>query len=153
MNILVIDPSSERRALVNDALSWISDNYTLQAAQSLAEAKEQLRDAEFQLVIVGPELPEDTYAALIFLRGWLPHTALLTYRKMSRFDRDIATRLLDCGANLVFDQRMSATQMGLVLRPYVSNKNNVHQFPTRKNAPVVDQPTYPTQRVQATSFA
>ncbi|PKO92029.1 MAG: hypothetical protein CVU16_07435 [Betaproteobacteria bacterium HGW-Betaproteobacteria-10] len=152
MNILVVDPSSERRALVNEALSWISDSYTLQTAQSLAEAKEELRGAEFQLVIVGPELPEDTFAALIFLRGWLPHTPLLTYRKMSRFDRDMQARLLHCGANLVFDQRMSATQLGLVLRPYLTSKNNIHQFPTQKKAPVLDQPKQPTHRVQATSF-
>jgi CheY-like chemotaxis protein len=84
MNILIVDPSSERRALVDDALSWVSDQYVLQQAQSLMEAKEQLRGEEFQLVIVGPELPEDTFAALVFLRGWLPHTPLLTYTKMSR---------------------------------------------------------------------
>ena len=64
MNILIVDPSSERRALVDDALSWVSDQYVLQQAQSLMEAKEQLRGEEFQLVIVGPELPEDTFAAL-----------------------------------------------------------------------------------------
>ena len=54
MNILIVDPSSERRALVDDALSWVSDRYFLQQAQSLMEAKEQLRGEEFQLVIVGP---------------------------------------------------------------------------------------------------
>ncbi|MBP8170077.1 MAG: response regulator transcription factor [Azonexus sp.] len=152
MNILIVDPSSERRALVDDALSWVSDQYVLQQTQSLMDAKEQLRGEEFQLVIVGPELPEDTFAALVFLRGWLPHTPLLTYTKMSRFDRDMPARLLDCGANLVFDQRMSATQLGLVLRPYLVNKSNVHQFATRKAAPLVDQPAQRAPREQVASF-
>ena len=66
--------------------------------------------------------------------------------------RDMRARLLDCGANLVFDQRMSATQLGLVLRPYLVNKSNVHQFATRKAAPLVDQPAQRAPREQVASF-
>ena len=124
MNILVVDADSERRDVVADALSWIANDYRLFEARDLAEARDCLKRFDFRLVIVGPELPCDTRAALVFLRGSLPHSALLTCMKMSSFDRDGPTRMLDCGADLVFDQRMSATQLSLVLRPYLGHQVN-----------------------------
>lgn len=124
MNILVVDADSERRDVVADALSWIANDYRLFEARDLDEARDCLKRFDFRLVIVGPELPCDTRAALVFLRGSLPHSALLTCMKMSSFDRDGPTRMLDCGADLVFDQRMSATQLSLVLRPYLGHQVN-----------------------------
>ena len=124
MNVLVVDADSERRDVVADALSWIANDYRLFEARDLAEARDCLKRFDFRLVIVGPELPCDTRAALVFLRGSLPHSALLTCMKMSSFDRDGPTRMLDCGADLVFDQRMSATQLSLVLRPYRGHQVN-----------------------------
>ena len=124
MNILVVDADSERRDVVADALSWVANDYRLFEARDLAEARDCLKRFDFRLVIVGPELPCDTRAALVFLRGSLPHSALLTCMKMSSFDRDGPTRMLDCGADLVFDQRMSATQLSLVLRPYLGHQVN-----------------------------
>ena len=124
MNILVVDADSERRDVVADALSWIANDYRLFEARDLDEARDCLKRFDFRLVIVGPELPCDTRAALVFLRGSLPHSALLTCMKMSSFDRDGPTRMLDCGADLVFDQRMSATQLSLVLRPYLGHQIN-----------------------------
>ena len=124
MNILVVDADSERRDVVADALSWIANDYRLFEARDLDEARDCLKRFDFRLVIVGPELPRDTRAALVFLRGSLPHSALLTCMKMSSFDRDGPTRMLDCGADLVFDQRMSATQLSLVLRPYLGHQVN-----------------------------
>ena len=124
MNVLVVDADSERRDVVADALSWIANDYRLFEARDLAEARDCLKRFDFRLVIVGPELPCDTRAALVFLRGSLPHSALLTCMKMSSFDRDGPTRMLDCGADLVFDQRMSATQLSLVLRPYLGHQVN-----------------------------
>ena len=124
MNILVVDADSERRDVVADALSWIANDYRLFEARNLDEARDCLKRFDFRLVIVGPELPCDTRAALVFLRGSLPHSALLTCMKMSSFDRDGPTRMLDCGADLVFDQRMSATQLSLVLRPYLGHQVN-----------------------------
>ena len=122
MNVLVVDADSERRDVVADALSWIANDYRLFEARDLDEARDCLKRFDFRLVIVGPELPCDTRAALVFLRGSLPHSALLTCMKMSSFDRDGPTRMLDCGADLVFDQRMSATQLSLVLRPYLGHR-------------------------------
>lgn len=122
MNVLVVDADSERRDVVADALSWIANDYRLFEARDLDEARDCLKRFDFRLVIVGPELPCDTRAALVFLRGSLPHSALLTCMKMSSFDRDGPTRMLDCGADLVFDQRMSATQLSLVLRPYLGHQ-------------------------------
>ena len=124
MNILVVDADSERRDVVADALSWIANDYRLFEARDLDEARDCLKRFDFRLVIVGPELPCDTRAALVFLRGSLPHSALLTCMKMSSFDRDGPTRMLDCGADMVFDQRMSATQLSLVLRPYLGHQVN-----------------------------
>ena len=124
MNILVVDADSERRDVVADALSWIANDYRLFEARDLDEARDCLKRFDFRLVIVGPELPCDTRAALVFLRGSLPHSALLTCMKISSFDRDGPTRMLDCGADLVFDQRMSATQLSLVLRPYLGHQVN-----------------------------
>ena len=124
MNILVVDADSERRDVVADALSWVANDYRLFEARDLAEARDCLKRFDFRLVIVGPELPCDTRAALVFLRGSLPHSALLTCMKMSSFDRDGPTRMLDCGADLVFDQRISATQLSLVLRPYLGHQVN-----------------------------
>jgi len=124
MNILVVDADSERRDVVADALSWIANDYRLFEARDLDEARDCLKRFDFRLVIVGPELPCDTRAALVFLRGSLPHSALLTCMKMSSFDRDGPTRMLDGGADLVFDQRMSATQLSLVLRPYLGHQIN-----------------------------
>ena len=124
MNVLVVDADSERRDVVADALSWVANDYRLFEARDLAEARDCLKRFDFRLVIVGPELPCDTRAALVFLRGSLPHSALLTCMKMSSFDRDGPTRMLDCGADLVFDQRMSATQLSLVLRPYLGHQVN-----------------------------
>lgn len=124
MNVLVVDADSERRDVVADALSWIANDYRLFEARDLDEARDCLKRFDFRLVIVGPELPCDTRAALVFLRGSLPHSALLTCMKMSSFDRDGPTRMLDCGADLVFDQRMSATQLSLVLRPYLGHQVN-----------------------------
>lgn len=125
MNILVVDADSARRDVVADALSWIATDFRLFEARDLDEARDCLKRFDFRLVIVGPELPCDTRAALVFLRGSLPHSALLTCMKMSSFDRDGPTRLLDCGADLVFDQRMSATQLSLVLRPYLGHQQGV----------------------------
>lgn len=122
MNILVVDADSGRRSVVADALSWIDIDVRLIEAASLDEARACLKECDCRLVIVGPELPCDTRAALVFLRGHLPHSALLTSTKMSSYDRDGPSRLLDCGADLVFDQRMSATQLSLVLRPYLGRK-------------------------------
>lgn len=127
MNILVVDPSSERRALVLEALSWSIDECLLVESESLEEARTHLKAHDFRVVIVGPDLPEDTLAALVFLRGKLPHSALLTCTKMSRFDREGPTRLLDSGADLVFDQRMSPTQLSLTLRPYLGRPVSVMQ--------------------------
>ena len=127
MNILVVDADSERRDVVADALSWVANDYRLFEARDLAEARDCLKRFDFRLVIVGPELPCDTRAALVFLRGSLPHSALLTCMKMSSFDRDGPTRMLDCGADLVFDQRMSATQLSLVLRPYLGHQVSPEQ--------------------------
>lgn len=124
MNILLVDADSERRDVVADALSWVANDYRLFEARDLDEARDCLKRFDFRLVIVGPELPCDTRAALVFLRGSLPHSALLTCMKMSSFDRDGPTRMLDCGADLVFDQRMSATQLSLVLRPYLGHQVN-----------------------------
>ena len=124
MNVLVVDADSERRDVVADALSWVANDYRLFEARDLDEARDCLKRFDFRLVIVGPELPCDTRAALVFLRGSLPHSALLTCMKMSSFDRDGPTRMLDCGADLVFDQRMSATQLSLVLRPYLGHQVN-----------------------------
>jgi len=124
MNVLVVDADSARRDVVADALSWIANDYHLFEARDLDEARDCLKRFDFRLVIVGPELTCDTRAALIFLRGILPHSALLTCMKMSSFDRDGPTRMLDCGADLVFDQRMSATQLSLVLRPYLGHQVN-----------------------------
>ena len=124
MNVLVVDADSERRDVVADALSWIANDYRLFEARDLDEARDCLKRFDFRLVIVGPELPCDTRAALVFLRGSLPHSALLTCMKMSSFDRDGPTRMLDCGADVVFDQRMSATQLSLVLRPYLGHQVN-----------------------------
>ena len=124
MNILLVDADSERRDVVADALSWIANDYRLFEARDLDEARDCLKRFDFRLVIVGPELPCDTRAALVFLRGSLPHSALLTCMKISSFDRDGPTRMLDCGADLVFDQRMSATQLSLVLRPYLGHQIN-----------------------------
>lgn len=127
MNVLVVDADSGRRDVVADALSWIATDFRLFEARDLDEARDCLKRFDFRLVIVGPELPCDTRAALVFLRGSLPHSALLTCMKMSSFDRDGPSRLLDCGADLVFDQRMSATQLSLVLRPYLG-----HQVKTKE---------------------
>lgn len=127
MNILVIDPSEERRALVREALSWSIDDCNLLESENLQQAKNHLKSHDLRIVIVGPDLPEDTLAALVFLRGRLPHSALLTCTKMSRFDREGPTRLLDSGADLVFDQRMSPTQLSLTLRPYLGRPASVMQ--------------------------
>lgn len=121
MNVLVVDANAERRNLVSDALSWIESEYRLMVAESLQEARDYLKQFDFRLVIVGPDLPCDTRSALIFLRGSLPHSALLTSMNMSSFDRDETTRLVNCGADLVFDQRLSATKLALVLRPYLGH--------------------------------
>lgn len=135
MNILVIDGDSARRDLVADALSWVSTDYQLHEARDLDEARACLRQWEFRLVIVGPELPCDTRAALVFLRGILPHSALLTCMKLSSQDRDGPTRLMDCGADCVFDQRMSATQLSSVLRPYLGQATGSPASTPRRAAP------------------
>lgn len=117
-NVLVVDADSARRDLIADALSWISPDLSFIEARDLAEACDYLGKVDFRVVIVGPDLPCDTRAALVFLRGMLPHSALLTSTRMTPHDREGPTRLLDCGADLVFDERMSATKLSLVLRPY-----------------------------------
>lgn len=121
MNVLVVDANVERRNLVSDALSWIEAEYRLIEANSLEEARAYLKQFDFRLVIIGPDLPCDTRSALIFMRGSLPHSALLTCMNMSSFDRDETIRLVNCGADLVFDQRLSATKLALVLRPYLGH--------------------------------
>ena len=118
MNILVLDTSQERRSLVREAISWIDDCDQLFESETLDAAREILKTTDFRIVIVGPELAEETLSALVFLRGKLPHSALLTCTKISHFDRSGPKRLLDSGADLVFDQRMSATQLAILLRPY-----------------------------------
>jgi DNA-binding response OmpR family regulator len=128
MKILVVDPSAERRTLVFEALSWSIDECHLVESESLEQARESLSKHDFRVVIVGPDLPEDTLAALVFLRGKLPHSALLTCTKMSSRDREGPTRLLNSGADLVFDERMSPVQLSLTLRPYLGRPANGNQI-------------------------
>ena len=118
-NVLIVDHDSARRDLVADALSWVSHDLNLIEARDLDEARTYLGKIDFRLVVVGPDLPCDTRAALVFLRGMLPHSALLTSMKMLSYDREDRARLLNCGADLVFDQRMSATKLSLVFRRYI----------------------------------
>ena len=127
MKILVVDPSAERRKLVFDALSWSADDCHLVESENLEQARDCLSKHDFRVVIVGPNLPEDTLAALVFLRGKLPHSALLTCTKMSSRDREGPTRLLKSGADLVFDERMSPIQLSLTLRPYLGRPVNGNQ--------------------------
>ena len=127
MKILVVDPSAERRKLVFDALSWSTDDCHLVESENLEQARDCLSKHDFRVVIVGTNLPEDTLAALVFLRGKLPHSALLTCTKMSSRDREGPTRLLKSGADLVFDERMSPIQLSLTLRPYLGRPVNGNQ--------------------------
>ena len=132
MNILVLDTSEERRSLIREAISWIDDCDQLFESETLEAASEMLKTTDFRIVIVGPELPGDTLSALVFLRGKLPHSALLTSTKISHFDRSVQKRLLDSGADLVFDQRMAAIHLAILLRPYFSpqsSKSAVTQRP------------------------
>lgn len=119
MNVLVIDSCPDRRAVVEDAMGWMQMDYQLFSAGSLREAREMTRSVELALIIVGPEIPEDTLAAIIFLRGWEPNSRILTGTYMSRYDREHPSRLLGCGADLVFDLRLSASRLALVIRPYL----------------------------------
>jgi len=119
MNVLVIDSCPDRRAVVADAMGWMEQKYELFSASSLREAREMTQSIELGLIIVGPDLPEDTLAAIIFLRGWEPNSRIITGTLMSHYDREHPSRLLGCGADLVFDLRLSASRLALIMRPYL----------------------------------
>lgn len=122
MNVLVIDSCPDRRAVVADAMGWMEKKYELFSAASLKEARELTQAVELSLIIVGPDLPEDTLAAIIFLRGWEPNSRIITGTLMSHYDREYPTRLLSCGADMVFDLRLSASRLALVIRPYLAGE-------------------------------
>lgn len=140
MNVLAIDTNPERRRLIGEALSWFDDEHNFFEAEGLGSTEEIIRTVDLRLVIVGPELPEETLAALVYLRGRLPHSNLLASTRMSVFERDAQTRLLDSGADLVFDYRMSATQLALLLRPYLGRPAiqvepaNAFEFPAIRHS-------------------
>lgn len=132
MNILVIDSCPERRAIVAEAMCWLQDKYHLHSAGSLREARELTADIDVALVIVGPDLPEDTLAAIVFLRGWLPNSRIITGTLMSHHTREYPTRLMTCGADLVFDLRLSASRLALVMRPYLPGEKKTQPQADRR---------------------
>jgi DNA-binding NarL/FixJ family response regulator len=127
MNVLVIDSCPERRAIVAEAMCWLQDKYQLHSAASLREAREISATVDIALIIVGPDLPEDTLAAIVFLRGWLPNSRIITGTLMSHHTRDYPTRLMTCGADLVFDLRLSASRLALIMRPYLPGEMKAPQ--------------------------
>ncbi len=139
MNVLVIDSCPDRRAVVADAMGWMEQKHELFSAASLKEARELTHAVELNLIIVGPDLPEDTLAAIIFLRGWEPNSRIITGTLMSHYDRDYPTRLLGCGADMVFDLRLSASRLALVIRPYLAGEKKglagQHEVNTRRGSP------------------
>jgi DNA-binding NarL/FixJ family response regulator len=124
MNVLVIDSCPDRRAVVADAMGWVEQKYQLFSASSLREAREMTQSVELTLIIVGPDLPEDTLAAIIFLRGWEPNSRIITGTLISHYDREHPGRLLNCGADQVFDVRLSASRLALIIRPYLLGEKN-----------------------------
>ena len=116
MDILLLDPIRSAGSAY-----WSDRPARLRTVGSLHQ--QSCRDAHhgpsrsFQWALVGPDLPEHTLAAITFMRGLMPSTLLIAYDGFDRYDFARQQRILDAGANAVFDIRFSATKIAMLLRP------------------------------------
>jgi hypothetical protein len=117
MDILLLDPDPDRRALISEAITWLEGDYSLHHADSPAAAWTLPGGPDIRAAIVGPAWPDALVDILGALRDRLPQAPLITYTRMSLANRENETALLDAGADLVFDQRMTATRIAATLHP------------------------------------
>lgn len=137
MNVLVVDAETARRGVISDALAAHVDDYRLFEAASLEEMRGSLRLCEFRMIIIGSvnsgALPE----ALAELRQRMPDCALLAGTRISPAAGEVATRLLDSGADMVFDLRLSGMALSKALRPYLRSWSK--DFRTRLGSTTLSQ--------------
>lgn len=119
MNVLVVDAEAARRGMISDALASHVDDYRLFEAGSLEEMQNRLRLCEFRMIIIGCVFSGELPDALVGLRERLPNCALLAGAKISPAGGDLATLLLDSGADMVFDLRLTGLALSRALRPYL----------------------------------
>ena len=117
MDILLLDPDQERRKRLLEAIDLLGYVRSVRFINNLAETRTMARHGRFSVALVGPDLPEHTLAAITFMRGLMPSTLLIAYDGFDRYDFARQQRILDAGANAVFDIRFSATKIAMLLRP------------------------------------
>ncbi len=117
MDILLLDPDQDRRRRLLEAIDLLGCVRTVRFGSTLAEIRTMARHGHFTVALVGPDIPENSLAAVTFLRGLLPSTLLIAYDGFDRYDHNRQQRILDAGANAVFDIRFSAMKIAMLLRP------------------------------------
>jgi len=122
MNILLLDHDASRRLRIEEALAIVGREYAVHAVASVAEAEDALSFGKqpFSLALVGPDLPENPIPAVRFLRRLSPDTRIAAYDAYNQYDEVRLQRILLAGANMVFDIRMTALKIALLLRPLVT---------------------------------
>lgn len=119
MNVLVVDAEEARRGMIADALASHVDDYRLFEAASLEEMRGSLRLCEFRMIIIGTVASGSLPEALAGLREHLPDCSLLAGTRISPAGVDVAALLLDSGADMVFDLRLTGLALSRALRPYL----------------------------------
>lgn len=122
MDILLLDHDAARRQRIEEALAIIGKEFSVHAMGSVAEAEDALSFGKkpYSLALVGPDLPENPIPAVRFLRRLGPETRIAAYDAYSQYDEVRLQRILLAGANMVFDIRMTALKIALLLRPLVT---------------------------------
>ena len=119
MNVLIWDEDSGRRAHLRDALCWMSDEVRCVEATDAADALSALDQMAMRIVVVGHCMGTRGAQRVRMLRQRLPQGAIiLAGMQMSSGDRDGVTLLLKAGVSVVFDERMSTSQLALILQRF-----------------------------------
>jgi hypothetical protein len=134
MDILLLDSDQERRRRLLEAIDLLGCVRSIRLCGTLAETRTMARHGSFTVALVGPEVPEHSLAAITFLRGLLPSTLLIAYDSFDRYDASKQQRILDAGANAVFDVRFSAMKIAMLLRPLLQGSVDEMESPVQSVA-------------------
>ena len=118
MAVLVIDADQGRRLRIGEAIEWSGLAISLIEATSVEEGLERASGGRsgVSLVLVGPGKPGNATDALHRLRTLTHPLVLVAYDRFLTGKPEMQRELMQAGADMVFDERMSTFKMALILK-------------------------------------
>lgn len=117
MNVLLLDANAERRGRIRDLIGLVGRDCAIDDAGSLVEAAGTPAGNACDVALVGPDLAGGAAAAVRRLRQVFPESRICAYGAYFVYDEGHLREVVGAGANMVFDERMAALKIALLLRP------------------------------------